>query len=139
MLLVLGAVVLFLSFGSSSESRLIERLCSQDEEGAARIEIFMQVDATEDAIQGVRTFVDRSPLVTRFRYFDKEAAFEEFKRIFRKDPALSEQITPEDLPTSFRLVPTAENAIRRIEEAVRELPGVEDVATGVEPEYEFCD
>ena len=42
------------------------------------------------------------PNVKSFRYLDKEAAYEEFQRIFRRNPDLVNSITADDLPASFR-------------------------------------
>ena len=74
--------------------------------GGVRLEIFMNVDATQEQIDDVRSALERRPAdVKSFRFFDKDAAFEEFKRIFRKDPDLVKNITADALPTSFRIVP----------------------------------
>lgn len=73
--------------------------------GGVRLEIFMTVNATEAQIEEVRTALEEDPQVKDFRYLDKAAAFEEFQRIFRKDPDLVRNVDAEALPTSFRVVP----------------------------------
>ena len=97
--------------------------------GGVRLEIFMQVDATEGQIGDVRTELGDDPDVKSFRYFDKEAALEEFKRIFRKDPDLVKNITADALPTSFRIVPNKAEQTNAIQRRFEAQPGVEDVAT----------
>jgi cell division transport system permease protein len=97
--------------------------------GGVRLEIFMQVDATEGQIGDVRTGLGNDPDVKSFRYFDKEAALEEFKRIFRKDPDLVKNITADALPTSFRIVPNKAEQTNAIQRRFEAQPGVEDVAT----------
>jgi cell division transport system permease protein len=97
--------------------------------GGVRLEIFMQVDATEGQIGDVRTELGNDPDVKSFRYFDKEAALEEFKRIFRKDPDLVKNITADALPTSFRIVPNKAEQTNAIQRRFEAQPGVEDVAT----------
>jgi cell division transport system permease protein len=97
--------------------------------GGVRLEIFMNVDATETQITDVRTALDDDPDVKSFKYFDKQAAYEEFKRIFRKDPDLVKNITPEALPTSFRIVPDQAELTDAIQRRFEAQPGVDDVAT----------
>ncbi len=97
--------------------------------GGVRLEIFMQVDATEGQIVDVRSALENDPDVKSFRYFDKEAALEEFKRIFRKDPDLVKNITADALPTSYRIVPIRAEQTNAIQRRFEASPGVEDVAT----------
>ena len=97
--------------------------------GGVRLEVFMTVDATDTQILDVRAALGDDPDVKSFRYFDKEAALEEFKRIFRKDPDLVKNITADALPTSFRIVPTQAEATTAIQRRFETQPGVDDVAT----------
>lgn len=97
--------------------------------GGVRLEVFMTVDATDTQILDVRAALDDDPDVKSFRYFDKEAALEEFKRIFRKDPDLVKNITADALPTSFRIVPTRAEQTTAIQGRFEAQPGVDDVAT----------
>jgi cell division transport system permease protein len=97
--------------------------------GGVRLEIFMNVDATEQQIGDVRTALEGDNEVKSFRFFDKEAALEEFKRIFRKDPDLVKNITADALPTSFRIVPLRAELTDNIQRRFEVVPGVDDVAT----------
>ncbi len=74
--------------------------------GGVEFEIFMQVDATDQQIEDVRVSLEDDPDVERTTFLDQEDAFDEFQRIFQEDPDLVEGITAEDLPVSFRVVPT---------------------------------
>lgn len=94
-----------------------------------RLEVFMTVTATDEQIADVDELLTTSPLVKRFRFLDKAAAYEEFKRIFRDDPALVANVDPNALPTSFRIVPKRPSTVSRIKQAADVLPGVDDVAT----------
>jgi len=89
----------------------------------------MNVDATQDQIRTVRGALDNDPDVKSFKFFDKHAALEEFKRIFRKDPDLVKNITADALPTSFRIVPDRAEQTNVIQRRFETEPGVEDVAT----------
>jgi cell division transport system permease protein len=97
--------------------------------GGVRLEVFMKVKATEDQISGVRTALENDPQVKSFRFFDKEAALEEFQRIFQKDPDLVKNITAEALPTSFRIVPERAEQTNAIQRRFEPQTGVDDVAT----------
>jgi cell division transport system permease protein len=97
--------------------------------GGVRLEIFMNVDATQQQISTVRAALNKDPQVKSFKFFDKKAALEEFKRIFRKDPDLVKNITADALPTSFRLVPEHAEQTNAIQRRFETEPGVEDVAT----------
>jgi cell division transport system permease protein len=97
--------------------------------GGVRLEIFMNVDATDQQIGDVRTALEGDSEVKSFKFFDKEAALEEFKRIFRKDPDLVKNITADALPTSFRIVPLRAELTDNIQRRFDVEPGVDDVAT----------
>jgi cell division transport system permease protein len=97
--------------------------------GGVRLEVFMNVDATEQQIADVRAALKNDPNVKSFKFFDKKAALEEFKRIFRKDPDLVKNITAEALPTSFRVVPITAEKTTTVQRAFNAQPGVDDVAT----------
>jgi cell division protein FtsX len=66
-------------------------------------EVFMGVDATALQIDAVRQSLAADPDVRSVRFLDKEAAYTEFKRIFRDQPALIASTTADALPTSFRV------------------------------------
>jgi hypothetical protein len=73
--------------------------------GAAgyEVEIFMAVKACAAQIAAVRVAIERDPEVESFRFFSKEDALNEFKKLFQDEPTLIENTTAESLPTSFRL------------------------------------
>src|SRR5437868_8763204 len=54
--------------------------------GGVTLEIFMRVNASKDQIQSVRGALNEDPNVKTFKYLDKQAAFKEFKTIFRRSP-----------------------------------------------------
>src|SRR5215216_3330140 len=60
--------------------------------GGVTLEIFMKVDATKQQIDDVEANLDDlmkpGGTVQSFRHLDKTDAYEEFKRIFRREPDL---------------------------------------------------
>jgi len=97
--------------------------------GGVRLEVFMTVQATEDQIGEVEAALAADPQVKDFRFLDKQAAYEEFTRIFRKDPDLVKNVDAEALPTSFRIVPEEAEFTNQIKRRFEPLAGVDDVAT----------
>jgi cell division transport system permease protein len=97
--------------------------------GGVRLEIFMTVGATPAQIDDVTASLQSDPKVKGYRFLDKEAAYEEFKRIFRKDPDLVKNVDAEALPTSFRVVPQRAEFTNNIKRSFEPLSGVDTVET----------
>jgi cell division transport system permease protein len=97
--------------------------------GGVRLEVFMRVDATSPQIGDVNTALKSDTNVKSFTYIDKKAALAEFKRIFRKDPDLTRNVTADALPTSFRIVPKRAELTNTIQRQFQSQPGVDSVAT----------
>jgi len=117
---LLGGILLLTTWVSHGTERI---------KGGVRLEVFMTVNATDSQISDVRTALEQDPQVKRFRYLDKDAAYEEFQRIFRKDPDLVKNVDAAALPTSFRIVPEQAEFTNPIKRRFEPLAGVDDVAT----------
>ena len=113
------AVSLFLFGGVLLLSRMVDHGTARWKNGV-ELEIFLcskstaepdsakpacRSEASEGQIAAVRTELEQSPDVRRFRFFSKEDAFNEAKRIFAGDPELLANIDPDGLPVSFRVAP----------------------------------
>ena len=97
--------------------------------GGVRLEAFMVVKPTPDQITDVRNAIEDDPQIKRYTYLDKEAALEEFKRIFHKEPDLVKNVDAESLPPSFRIVPTEAEFTKRVKQRLAPLAGVDEVKT----------
>jgi len=97
--------------------------------GGVKLEAFMQVHATEQQIADVSAALDKDPEVKTFTFLDKDAAFQEFKEIFRKEPDLVKNINASSLPTSFRIVPQQAELTQGIQRRYQAMSGVDEVAT----------
>jgi len=97
--------------------------------GGVTLEIFMNVDATDQQIEAVQSALDDDPNVKSARYLDKQAAYEEFKRIFKRNPDLVNSITAEDLPASFRVVPKKAELTSTVQGEFKTVQGVDKVNT----------
>ena len=93
----------------------------------------MNVDATEQQIDDVRTALEDDPQIKTFRFFNKEDALEEFKRIFRKDPDLVKNITPRRCRRRSGSCPSEAEFTDDDQAALRDrIAGVDQVSTPAE-------
>lgn len=122
------AVSLSLFGGIMLLSRWVDHGTEQLKQGV-RLEIFMNVDATDRQNADVRAALEADRQVKGFTFLDKQAAYEEFQRIFRKDPDLVANVEASALPTSFRIVPRRAEVTEAIQARYEFEPGVDDVAT----------
>ncbi len=102
--------------------------------GDVELIVYMRPDATPAQIDAVGDDLENSPQVKSFVYLDHPAAYEEFQELFRDDPAFVEAVTPDVLPTNFKVVPvdgTAEVATA-IQEAFVQKAGVQEIAAATD-------
>ncbi len=97
--------------------------------GDVKLEAFMQVHATDQQIEDVRTALESDPQVKSVKFLDKEAAFEEFKKIFKEQPDLVKNINADSLPVSFRIAPVQAEVTPVIQRRYEAMSGVDEVAT----------
>src|SRR5713101_8674192 len=89
----------------------------------------MNVKATQPQVDGVRTNLKSDPNVRSFRHLNKDDAYAEFKRIFRRNPDLVSSITAADLPESFRVAPKKAELTDTVKNEFETQQGVESVST----------
>ena len=82
-------------------------------QGGIEFIVYMNPDASPEQIDSVSRALDENPQVDTHVYLDKDAAFAEFQELFAEDqPEMVDVITPDVLPTSFRVKPlTPESAV----------------------------
>src|SRR3954453_1087977 len=103
--------------------------------GGVTLEIFMKTNpnATEQKVQAVQDQLDgdKGPKgnIKSYRHLSHQDAFEEFKRIFRRNPDLVNSIRPQDLPESFRVVPKKAELTETVKSEFETVQGVESVET----------
>jgi cell division transport system permease protein len=132
MMTIAGVLTVAVSLALFGGSLLLTQWAGHGTErikGGVKLEAFMQVRATEQQIADVETALSDDPDVKSFTYLDKDAAFEEFKRIFRDDPDLVENINAESLPTSFRVAPERAELTPNIQRRFQAMSGVGEVVT----------
>jgi cell division transport system permease protein len=103
--------------------------------GGVTLEIFMRTNpnATAQQVKAVQGQLqaDEGPKgnVKSFRHLTHEDAYQEFKRIFRRNPDLVASIRPQDLPESFRVVPKKAELTDTIKNEFKTVQGVDTVET----------
>jgi cell division transport system permease protein len=122
------AVSLFLFGGILLVSRTVDHGTNKWKHGV-ELEIFMQVKASKSQIAAVETQLKSSPSVKSYRFFDHDAAYREFKKLFADQPVLVENETPAGLPTSFRVVPIKPQLTTAIGNEFQNVPGVKQINT----------
>jgi cell division transport system permease protein len=103
--------------------------------GGVTLEIFMKTNpnATEQQVKAVQNQLDgdKGPKgnIKSYRHLTHQDAFEEFKRIFRRNPDLVNSIRPQDLPESFRVVPKKAELTETVKGEFETVQGVDSVET----------
>jgi cell division transport system permease protein len=128
------SVSLFLFGGILLVSRVVDHGTSKWKHGV-ELEIFMQVKASDRQIQGVRDSLDADKRggtkaeVKSYRFFTKQDALKEFRKLFQDEPVLVENTTADALPTSFRIVPLKPELTETIAKEFKNVPGVKGINT----------
>lgn len=102
--------------------------------GDIELIVFMQPQATDSQIAAVDKALDGNPEVRDHSFTDKDAAYQEFLKLFPDDKVMRDVTTPEILPTSFTVVPInpdfqSVSALRQnfeTQPAVREVVSADD-------------
>lgn len=128
------SVSLFLFGGILLVSRVVDHGTNKWKHGV-ELEIFMQVNASKSQIDNVKSALEADKKgglkaeVKSERFFTKQDAYAEFKKLFSDQPVLVENTTPAALPTSYRVVPTKPQLTAIIANEFKNVPGVSQVNT----------
>ncbi len=103
-------------------------------EGGIEFIVFLQPDATQEQINSVGAALEENPQVGTLTFVDKQATFEEFKDLFSGTPQLVDNVSPDILPPSYRVVPEAKQArsIAALGQQFEDRPGVRQVVFAFE-------
>ena len=110
-------------------------------QGGIEFIVFVDPEAPPEADAAIGDALDESPQVDRVTYIDQEEAYEEFQTLFEDSPEMVENVTPDILPPSYRVVPrdTDADAITALGETFENRPGVKDVVFAAEAIKELQD
>ena len=101
--------------------------------GDVELIVYVRSDATAEQIQLIDDALRSQPSiidVERLRYLDQAESYAEAEKLFAGDPGTLRLLTPENIPSQFKVVPTAEDSslVRELGEQFRQLAGVKEVA-----------
>ena len=101
--------------------------------GDVEMIVFVRSDATPEQISLIDQPIKAAPPIIdaeKLLYLDKTQSYEEAKRIFVGDPVTLSLLTPDNIPSQFKVVPITQDPelVRSLSEQYRSLPGVQDVA-----------
>jgi cell division transport system permease protein len=98
--------------------------------GGVEFIVFMNPDATQDQLDAVNRDLLQNPQVSKVTFFTKQQAYAEFQKYYPDAPELTQVLTVEQMPPSFRVVPKVadENVIEAIGNQFDKKPGVYNVS-----------
>ena len=80
--------------------------------GDVEMIVFVRSDATPEQITLIGDTIKSSPTiidVEKLQYLDKVQTYEEAKRIFAGDPVTLSLLTPENIPSQYKVVPLTDD------------------------------
>ena len=91
--------------------------------------VFMNPTATQEQLDALEVELRSNPQVAGYVFFDKEDAYAEFQTMFTSSDVFVDQVTPEQLPTSFRVQPEVRDAdvVQVLSDSFKSSPGVTKV------------
>jgi cell division transport system permease protein len=97
-------------------------------ERKVEVSVFLQDEITSAQQTDVRDTLNDLEVVKRVTYVSKEQAYEEFKDLYRDQPALWENIDADVLPASFRVEISDPKRVDVIQAKLKNNPAVEEIA-----------
>ncbi|MFI7615851.1 permease-like cell division protein FtsX [Nonomuraea terrae] len=80
--------------------------------------------------KAVEAELKRLPQIETVRYVDQSVAYAAFRRSFAHNQALLDEVKVTDLPAAFRVKISAGTDLRQLNESLRRVAGIHDVAVG---------
>ena len=81
-----------------------QNLTQQFEDGVEFI-VYVEPEITDDQLAEVRSSLEENPAIRSITYVDRDETYADFKRLFKGQETMLENVTAENLPTSFRVRP----------------------------------
>lgn len=128
---VLTVAVSLSLFGTSLMVRKGVENATARWQGGIEFIVFVKPDATPEQVKAIGEDLQNNPQVANVTFVDKNAAYEEFKELFRDSPEMIESVTPDILPPSYRVEPKDKSAdiVRALSDLYKTKPGVKQVVS----------
>jgi cell division transport system permease protein len=101
-------------------------------EGKVELNVFLRDEATPEEVKALGSQANGMPEVEKVYFESKEQAFEEYKRMFKDSPAITENVDPNALPASYRIKLKDPNSAEAVASRLQGQPGVDEVQFGGE-------
>lgn len=128
---VLTVAVSLSLFGTSLMVRKGVENATARWQGGIEFIVFVKPEATPEQLKAIGDSLANDPQVANVTFVDKNAAYEEFKELFRDSPEMIESVTPDILPPSYRVEPKDKSAdlVRALSDLYKTKPGVKQVVS----------
>lgn len=93
-------------------------------QGGVELAIFLSPSASANEIAAISHELSSMPGVKRFHYVDKPEAYKEYKEIFGGNSELSNVLTVNEMPPSYRVVPTRADEVAQLGRQFKGQPGI---------------
>lgn len=103
-------------------------------QGGVQFEVFLQPNISGDQIDALGAELSSHPDIERIEYFTQDQAYALLQEMLSDDPDLVAEVSPDTLPSSYRVVPRVAEGelIESLANRFRQRPGVYSVETGRE-------
>jgi len=91
------------------------------------VSIYLKDTITTPERTGLTTQLDSSPEVADYQYLTKQQAYERFKKLFKGNPNLVAQATPDDLPATYLVRLNNPERYTVIKQQFNGMPGIDEV------------
>lgn len=92
--------------------------------GGVEMAIFLQPSVSSNETQAIARELATTPGVKKYHFVDKNQAYQEFKEIFGNNNDIVSVLTVNDMPPSYRVVPTKAQNIAELGKQFQGQPGV---------------
>ena len=87
--------------------------------------VWLEPTAESSAIEAVASWLDNNPAVDHYDYVDQDATYAEFADYYSDQPEVRDLVTPDQLPTSFRVTTPEPSVLAPILETFAGVSGVD--------------
>ncbi|MEM7092645.1 MAG: permease-like cell division protein FtsX [Actinomycetota bacterium] len=96
--------------------------------------VFMNPDSSQVEIEAVSAKLTANPEIERHSFVDQQNAFIEFQDLFQDSDLIRQSVTVEDMPPSFRVVPSnpESSVVEALADSFRDEPGVFQVVAATD-------
>jgi cell division transport system permease protein len=107
---------------------------TQEFRGGVEFIVYVQPGIKSGQLAQVKKSLDDNPNIKHTTYFDENKTYSDFKRIFKDQPAMIENVRKQDLPTSFRVEPknASVDSVKSLVDYYKQQPNVYEVRAAID-------